>query len=143
MAKVKMPLLSQNASASVGDLVFYRRGDFGINVARIKVKPSNPKTENQMAVRNNLKTLSGIYSGRVSPAGAVLYKHTASGWQSITIANNETFTQADRQSWDTYIHTSKQGHKVKERLAFIGVNMDRLLAGENPLKRPNTSFNVG
>jgi len=47
MAKINLPLMSQIAKNKLGDVVFYRRGDFNINVARLRVIPANPKTEDQ------------------------------------------------------------------------------------------------
>jgi hypothetical protein len=49
MAKVKLPFMSMEASGHFGDIVVSRRG--GVHVARIRVKPSNPRTEKQQIVR--------------------------------------------------------------------------------------------
>ncbi len=142
MAKIKLPLMSGQVSNKIGDVVYYRRGDFGINVARVRVIPRNPKTENQIAVRHNLKTLMQIWLGRISPAGQTLYKWNGTNWTTITIASTETFTDTDRQAWKTYVHTSKQGHRVTGRYSFVGVNMQRLYNNLNPWKRPNTEFSL-
>ena len=142
MAKVKFPLMSGVAKNKVGDIVFYRRGDFGINVVRMKVTPSNPRTARQQAVRHNLKTLSGIWAGKINPAGVLLYKFDGMNWNPITISSTETFTDTEKTAWMDYIHYSKQGYKVKGRLSFIGVNMDRLYNNQEPLKTPADAFTL-
>jgi len=144
MAKINLPLMSQIAKNKVGDIVFYRRGDFNINVARLRVIPANPKTEDQQKVRHNFKTLSRIWLGRQDAAGSTLYKYDASSdtWTEITIASDETFGDTERQAWDTYVHVSKQGHKVTGKYSFIGVNMQRLYNNQNPWKTPGTEFNL-
>lgn len=144
MAKVIMPLLSQLVRNKIGDIVFYRRGDWGINVARIRVKPRNPRTYSQQSNRQNIGTLLKIYLGRLSPGGAVLYKYDMSTdtWRTITIASNETFTTADMEAWKAYKTVSRQGYVVSEKYAFLSENVKRLKAGLNPLKRPGVEFSV-
>jgi len=144
MAKVTLPLMSGKAKNKVGDIVFYHRGDFGINVARIRVKPHNPKTAKQVGVRTNIGTFSKIYTGRLTPGGITLYKRniTTGVFEPIQLAPTETWTSADKTAWDNYVHTTKQGYKVKGRLAFIGVNVDRLNKGLNPWKRPGVEFTL-
>jgi hypothetical protein len=144
MAKVIMPLLSQLVRNKIGDIVFYRRGDWGINVARIRVKPRNPRTPNQQANRKNIGTLLKIYLGRIAPAGAVLYKYNASThtWDPITISMTETFTTADIDAWKNYKTVSKQGHIVTGKYAFLSENVKRLKAGLNPFKRPGVEFTI-
>jgi len=144
MAKVVMPLLSQVVRNKVGDIVFYRRGDWGINVARVRVKPRNPRTAKQQANRHNVGTLLKIYLGRLSPAGATLYKYNAStgNWDLITIASTETFTSDDKASWDTYKVVSKKGYTLTGKYSFLSENVKRLHAGLNPYKRPGTEFTL-
>jgi hypothetical protein len=144
MAKVVMPLLSQTVRNKVGDVVFYRRGDWGINVARVRVKPRNPKTSKQQANRTNVGTLLKIYLGRLSPAGAVLYKYNAStgSWDKITIASTETFTDTERTAWKAYKTVSKKGYTLTGKYSFLSVNVKRLHAGLNPLKTPTTEFAI-
>jgi len=139
-----MPLLSQIVRNKIGDIVFYRRGDWGINVARIRVKPANPRTAKQQANRQNIGTLLKIYLGRVSPAGAVLYKYNASTdtWMPITIASTETFTDSDRQAWNMYKTVSKKGYVLQGKYSFLSENVKRLKAGLNPLKRPGMEFTI-
>jgi hypothetical protein len=144
MAKVIMPLLSQMVRNKIGDIVFYRRGDWGINVARIRVKPRNPRTHAQQANRNNIGTLLKIYLGRLSPAGAVLYKYNMATktWVPITIASTETFTTDDMDAWKAYKTLSRQGHIVSGKYAFLSENVKRLKAGLNPYKRPGVEFAI-
>jgi len=144
MAKVIMPLLSQTVRNKIGDIVFYRRGDWGINVARIRVKPRNPRTEKQQANRKNIGTLLKIFLGRMSAAGATLYKYnaTADRWEPITIASGETFTSSDRDAWKDYKVISKQGYTVSGKYAFLSENVKRLKQGLNPYKRPGVEFNI-
>lgn len=144
MAKVVMPLLSQTVRNKIGDIVFFRRGDWGINVARIRVKPRNPRTEKQQSNRKNIGTLLKIFLGRLSAAGATLYKYDASmdRWEPITIASTETFTDSDRNAWKDYKVISKQGYVISGKYAFLSENVKRLKQGLNPLKRPGVEFNI-
>jgi hypothetical protein len=144
MAKVIMPLLSQLVRNKVGDIVFYRRGDWGINVARIRVKPRNPRTTKQQSNRHNVGTLLKIYLGRLSPAGATLYKYNASSgnWDMITIASTESFTDSDKMAWKDYKTISKKGYTLTGKYSFLSENVKRLKAGLNPLKKPDTEFTL-
>jgi hypothetical protein len=144
MAKVIMPLLSQIVRNKLGDIVFYRRGDWGINVARIRVKPHNPRTVKQQSNRHNIGTLLKIYIGRVSPAGAVLYKYNAStdSWDPIVIASTETFGDTERNAWMAYKTVSKKGYVLHGKYSFLSVNVKRLKAGLNPLKTPTAEFTL-
>jgi hypothetical protein len=144
MAKVILPLLSQLVRNKVGDIVFYRRGDWGINVARIRVKPQNPRTAKQQANRHNVGTLLKIYLGRLSPGGATLYKYNASSgdWDMITIASNESFTDSNKMAWDNYKTVSKKGYTLTGKYSFLSVNVKRLKAGLNPFKIPGTEFTL-
>lgn len=144
MAKINLPLMSQIAKNKLGDVVFYRRGDFNINVARLRVIPANPKTEDQQKVRHNFSTLSKIWLGRIDAAGATLYKYDSSAdtWTAITIADTETFGDTEKAEWADYVHVSKQGHKVTGKYSFIGVNMQRLYNNQNPWKTPGTEFTL-
>jgi hypothetical protein len=140
MAKVKLPLLSAQVSNKVGDIVYYHRGDFGINVARIATKPKNPRTEKQQAIRSNIRNLMRLWLGREQAGGMKFYLNVGDTITEITIDPQETFTDNDRATWNNYVHVTKQGYKVTGRLAFIGVNMQRLYEGKLPLKTPNTEF---
>jgi len=144
MAKVIMPLLSQQVKNKIGDVVFFRRGDWGINVARMRVKPANPRTANQQANRHNVGTLLKIYLGRVSVAGQTFYKYDAATnkWNAITIASTETFGDTERQAWENYKTVSKQGYVLTGKYSFLSVNVKRLKQGLNPLKTPTTEFAI-
>lgn len=61
MAKTVAPLMSASASGKFGDIVFFRRK--GLNLARLRTTPANPKTAGQVAARLNLGNLSKIYNG--------------------------------------------------------------------------------
>jgi len=144
MAKVTFPLMSQIARNKLGDVVYFRRGDWGINVARMRVIPENPQTAKQQAVRHNLKTLTRIWLGRQDAGGSTLYKYNASSetWTEITIASDETFGDTEKAQWDNYVHVTKKGYKVTGKYSFVGVNMQRLYNNQNPLKTPTTEFNL-
>jgi hypothetical protein len=144
MAKVVLPLMSQQVRNKIGDIVFFRRGDWGINVARMRVKPANPRTANQQANRHNVGTLLQIYLGRVSPAGQTLYKYDSStnSWTAITIASNETFGNTEKQAWEEYKTVSKKGYTLTGKYSFLSVNIKRLKQGLNPLKTPTTTFTL-
>jgi len=144
MAKVVLPLMSQQVRNKIGDVVFFRRGDWGINVARMRVKPANPRTANQQANRHNVGTLLQIYLGRVSPAGQTFYKYDSSTnrWTAITIANNETFGATEKQAWEEYKTVSKKGYTLTGKYSFLSVNIKRLKQGLNLLKTPTTAFTI-
>jgi hypothetical protein len=144
MAKVVLPLMSQQVRNKIGDVVFFRRGDWGINVARMRVKPANPRTANQQANRHNVGTLLQIYLGKVSPAGKTLYKYnsTTKSWTAITIASTETFGSTEKEAWEEYKTVSKKGYTLSGKYSFLSVNIKRLKAGENPLKTPTSAFNI-
>lgn len=144
MAKISLPLMSGKVKNKLGDVVFYRRGDFGINVARVRVIPKNPQTEKQVKLRHNLAILSKIWLGRVSPAGQTLYKYNATTdtFTAITIASTEAFTNANKEAWKTYVRVSRQGHKLTGKYSFLGTNIERLYNNQNPLKTPTTEFTL-
>lgn len=61
MARTSGPLLSFDARASIGKTVVYSNWK-GIPYARRWVQPANPKTTDQMAVRNVFKWLMAVWS---------------------------------------------------------------------------------
>jgi hypothetical protein len=142
MAKVVLPLMSQQVRNKIGDVVFFRRGDWGINVARMRVKPANPRTANQQANRHNVGTLLQIYLGRVDAGGQTLYKYDSStkSWTAITIAGTETFGTTEKEAWEEYKTVSKKGYTLTGKYSFLSVNIKRLKQGLNPLKTPTTTF---
>lgn len=141
MAKIILPLQSAVVKGKLADIVFFRRGDYGVNVARIRVIPQNPRTENQLAVRHNLGTLSDMWqTGNV--AERTLKQYSGGTWGTITIASTETFTSTDKAAWADYVVIGTSGARIKGRLAFISVNLKRLKQGLNPLKTPTTEFEL-
>jgi len=74
MAKVDLPLLSGNVSGKFADIVFFKRGS--VQVARIRVKPSNPNTEKQQIIRSNLKGLGALWRHAGEDYSTTLYKKT-------------------------------------------------------------------
>lgn len=143
MAKIELPLLSASATGKLAGVVFFRRGDFGINVARLKVTPANPKSDKQTAVRTNVSALTYIWKNE-DCANVKLMKRdpVTDTWSEITIDAAETFTSTDKQAWDGYYVTSKKGYKIDGRLAFLSENLTRLYNGYDPLKTPTTTFTL-
>lgn len=143
MAKVTVPLLSASASGKLADAVFFRRGDFGINVARLRVVPANPRTQKQQAVRQNVKSLTEIWKTGEAANKVFMKRDPATDtWTPITIAATETFTQTDKDAWTGYYVVSRKGYKIDGRLAFISTNLKRLYEGNDPLKTPAQTFTL-
>jgi len=142
MAKVNLPLMSGKVRNKVGDIVFFPRGDWGITVARIRVKPANPRTNQQQKVRHNLAILSGIWAGRINAGGQTLYKYNASTgqWTPFVIAATETFGATEKEAWKDYVVISKQGYKLTYKYSFLSTNIKRLYNNQNPLKTPTQEF---
>lgn len=139
MAKVRIPALSGTVSGKIGDIVFYRLGKWGINVARMRVTPANPRTAKQEAIRHNLKTLANIWKTGEATGKVVYVRNMQTGqFEAKTIAQT-TFNDMDRNAWKGYYVAVKAG-KVDGRLAFITVNLRRLAEGRVPLRRPNVEF---
>ncbi|MGC9115970.1 MAG: hypothetical protein ACP5HH_08295 [Fervidicoccaceae archaeon] len=133
---------TSRVSNKVGEIVYYHRGDFGINVARIATKPKNPNTEKQQAIRKNIRNMMRLWLGRENPGGMRIYLNKGDRFDELMIHPQETFTDEDRKAWDNYVHVTRQGYKVTGRLAFIGVNMQRMYEGLVPLKKPGTEFQI-
>jgi hypothetical protein len=144
MAKVTLPLMSGQARNKVGDLVFFRRGDWGVNVVRMRTIPKNPRTTSQQANRHNVGTLLKIYLGKVNAGGQQLFRFDSSQnvWVLITISSNESFGDTERQAWENFKTISEKGHSVTGKYAFLSVNIKRLKQGLNPLKTPDTEFTL-
>ncbi|MEM4709337.1 MAG: hypothetical protein QXV47_07310 [Fervidicoccaceae archaeon] len=143
MAKITVPLMSASASGKLADVVFFRRGDFAINVARLRVVPANPRTEKQQAVRHNIRTLTQIWkTGQAG--GKYLYKRDplTDTWTQIQISPTESFTAQNKEAWTGYYVVTRKGYKVDGRLAFISTNQKRLYEGQDPLKTPTTTFTL-
>lgn len=130
MAKVTMPLLSGEVRGKVGDIVFFKR--YGIQLARMRTIPTNPKTAKQVAVRTNLSGLSKLWKGEEN---IILMKYNpASGkWEDITVANS--LTDTERQAWEA--EARMRGKPVAyARLLFIGENVHLLSMGADIKRVP-------
>ncbi|WP_340691125.1 hypothetical protein [Hydrogenobacter thermophilus] len=147
MSKIILPLMSASASGKFGDIVFLRR--FGENIARIRVKPSNPNTPAQQTVRHNLSALSQAWKGSgdmvlVDSDGSITGTAGASyvklrKWNPTTKTYTEVsfkvLTNTEKQAWQTY--ASNQGKPlVFGRTYFIGENQKRLMANQDPVRMP-------
>jgi hypothetical protein len=128
MAKVVMPLLSGQVRGKIGDIVFFKR--YGKQLARMRVYPTNPKTEKQVVVRTNLSGLSKMWKGE----DAVLKKYNSSTGSYDTITAT-ALTAAEKGAWETHA-TSLGKPKIYGRLLFIGVNIHRLLTGYDVKRTP-------
>jgi hypothetical protein len=130
MAKVIMPLLSGEVHGKMGDVVFFKR--YGQQLARIRVIPTNPKTEKQTIVRDNLSGLSKIWKGE---SGIKLKKYnTVTGhYDEITVDTG--LTDTEKSKWHNYA-VSKGKPGIYARLLFIGENIRRLISGLEFIREP-------
>ena len=115
MAKVILPALSSIASGKVGDIVFMRRG--GQNIARIRVKPSNPNSPAQQVTRGNLSGLATAWK-QVGNTGSVTLVKAPS-----TPVSFNYLTEDERAAWPSF-------------QAFIGQNLRALSSGNDPIRTP-------
>jgi hypothetical protein len=130
MAKVIMPLLSGEVHGKVGDIVFFRR--YGMQLARMRTKPSNPQTEKQMAVRQNLSGLSKLWKGEGNIT-LKKYNPTEETWANVEVENG--LNDAERQAWMNEAK-SKGKPMIYGRLMFIGENAERLAMGQGIKRTP-------
>jgi hypothetical protein len=130
MAKVVMPLLSGEVRGKVGDIVFFRR--YGMQLARMRTKPSNPKTEKQMAVRTNLAGLSKLWKGEGNIT-LKKYNPTTGAWDDVMVV--DALTDTEKQAWENGARM-KGKPMVYARLMFIGVNAERLAMGQDIKRTP-------
>jgi len=149
MAKVNIPLLSGSASGKLGDIVFFRR--YGQNIARARVKPSNPNTLKQQVVRYNLSALSQAWKG----AGDLVQTDDSQG--SITGTPNAKYVMlrkfdlntssyvevpfivlntTERQAWIDYATQTLKKPTPWGRLSFIGQNISLLRNNQDPIRTP-------
>lgn len=120
MAIVTLPALSAIARGKVGDIVFMRRA--GANIARLRVVPANPRTTDQLAVRQNLSGLSTAWRLAGTTGDVTLLQRTAPGvWTPVTFAY---LTMAERNAWPNF-------------QSFIGANARRLSDGLAPIRTPS------
>jgi len=125
VAKVLMPLLSGEVRGRLGEIVFFTRK--GKQLARMRTIPNNPKTDKQMAVRENLAGLAKLFKGE----GNIKLKKfnpTTNTFDEIVVEGG--LTEVEREAW------MNEGRKRKKdgRLVFIGDNISLLREG-NDLKR--------
>lgn len=124
MAKVSMPLLSGEVRGKVGDIVFFRR--YGIQLARMRTIPSNPKTVKQVAVRTNLSGLSKLWKGEGNIT-LKMHNPTSGTWEDLTAMSG--LTDTEREAWKA--EARRRGKPVAyARLLFIGENAHLLSNGE-------------
>jgi uncharacterized NAD(P)/FAD-binding protein YdhS len=130
MAKVIMPLLSGEVRGKVGEIVFFKR--YGMQLARMRTKPSNPKTEKQMAVRTNLAGLSKLWKGEGNIT-LKKYNPTSEEWEDVSVADG--LTDTERRAWENEAR-SKGKPMIYARLMFIGENAERLAKGQDIKRTP-------
>jgi hypothetical protein len=115
MAKVILPALSSLASGKVGDIVFMRRG--GQNIARIRVKPSNPNSPAQQVTRANLAGLATAWKQAGNTGSVPLVKAPS------TPVSFNYLTVAEKAAWPSF-------------QSFVGQNVRALSAGNDPIRTP-------
>lgn len=130
MAKVVMPLLSGEVRGKVGDIVFFKR--YGKQLARMRSIPTNPRTERQMAVREDLSGLSKLWKGEV-PVELKKYNPTSGGFDIVTVS--DAITEDEKKAWEDYA-VSKGKPKIYARLLFIGENLALLISGQDIKRIP-------
>jgi len=140
MAKVNLPLLSGFATGKFGNIVFFRR--WGQDIARVRVKPSNPKTAKQQIVRHNLASLSNAYAGK----GKLVMEDEQGKFVILKLYDENTgmaqdvrfpvLTDQERIAWEEYATMQLRKPKVWGRLAFVGTNARRLRMGMQPIRLP-------
>ena len=149
MAKVNIPLLSGIASGKLGDVVFFRR--WGSNIARVRVKPANPRTPLQQLVRYNLSALAQAWKG----SGDLVKQDDATG--TITGTSNALYVMlrkydpntgnytevpfivlsaTEQQAWIDYAVNVLKKPSAWGRLTFVGENARRLRYNQNPIRTP-------
>ena len=150
MAKVRIPALSGIASGKIGDLVFFRR--FGQDIARIRVKPANPRTPKQQTVRYNLSALSQAWKGNGSLvktdedgqltgyAGTkyVMLRKFDYNTNSYTEVVFPVLSEEEKQAWIDYVYQTLKKPMAWGRLEFIGQNIRLLMQNQDPIRAPVT-----
>lgn len=141
MAKVKLPLLSGDASGKFGDVVFFRRGS--VQMARVRVKPSNPNTEKQQYIRRTMKGLGEVWRYAGQDYSTQVYKKIQNddgtySYEAITIyAKN-----LNKDAWKEYVIYSRSGFPLKGYQAFASENLKRLMEGQNPIGDPDGTIDL-
>jgi len=140
MAKVEMPLLSGAVRGKFGNVVFFRR--WGTDIARVRVKPSNPKTFKQQIVRHNLASLSGAFTGsgkyvaEDAEGKFVILKRYDVNTNTVENIRFPVLTDTEKMQWQEYAYTTLKKPKAFGRLAFVGENARRLMMGMTPIRLP-------
>ena len=132
MAKLNLPFFSGQARGKFGDLVVQKRG--GAHIARIRVKPSNPRTEKQMKVRLTLKGLAQSWKG--SPAVVYKYDPQSDTYTEIQICG---LTDEQREMWRMVKEYTSDGIPKRGYVIFVERNMRRLRNNEDPIATPDGS----
>ncbi len=127
MAKLLMPLLSISAKNKIGDVVFFRR--FGQNIARLKVKPANPKTDKQTKVRYNLGKLIEAWTGKYEGQDT----ECPNGYVTLKKINKSTtpWTTTDVKFC---ILSEQEKATWKYPWIFVGANQKRLYNNQDPIR---------
>lgn len=127
MAKVINPLLSGSASGQIGQMMTFDRRGF----VRQYVKPANPNTANQQAVRNVLKDLQA----ELKQLGAVLRAGLKAGfgyrWNSVIIgelmANNNAALDAYTTEFNAFTVQQKADWATADAATPVSVADGALL----------------
>ena len=131
MAKVNMPLLSGDVSGKFGSIVFFKRGN--LNIARVKVRPSNPNTQKQQIVRENIRNLGILWKNAGTNTSVTLHKRNSDGSYTDITAYA---TYIDQTAWRNYTIYSKSGYPLKGYQAFIAEALKKLSQGQDPCATP-------
>jgi len=137
MAKVNLPLLSGNAGGKLGDIVFFKRGS--VQIARIRVKPSNPRTEKQQLIRHNMKALGEAWRNAGQNHTVVLKKRVYDSQTGTYTYQDVQFNaqSVDKTAWKQCTLYSRSGFPLKGYQSFTSTNLKRLMSGENPVGKPS------
>jgi hypothetical protein len=122
MAKVKLPLLSADVSGKFGDVVFFKRGS--VRVARVKVKPANPRTEKQQTIRANMKGLGLLWRHAGEDFTTTLYKKTTDQNGNVTYQEVQVNAQnINKDAWKSCVMYSDSGFPLKGYQVFAATNL--------------------
>jgi hypothetical protein len=103
-----------------------------MQLARMRTKPTNPKTEKQMAVRTNLAGLSKLWKGEGNVT-LKKYNPTTSMWEDVVVA--DALSETEKEAWVKEAR-SKGKPTAYARLMFIGDNAERLAMGQDIRRTP-------
>lgn len=157
MAKVTGPLLSLNASGTVGKALTYKQWK-GINACSIKSRPSNPRTDDQMVGRayfaaggkiTKVTDLTGDVCGFLkesAPAGqswasAFIREIQGSNYANI-IAAKTFYNDAGNSTIKGYFDAAAL-HSSIESVDLDGTSATQLSAGLILLAAYSASFRLG